>query len=347
YFLRRDRIAKLTPAAVASVAATFLKKDNRTVGLFIPTPAPDRSPLTERPDVTALVKDYQGRAGVQLGEEFSPTLDNIDKHTTRDALPSGLKLALLPKKTRGDAVAARVTLHFGNEKDLVGTDDALELLNLILLRGTKKHTYEQLKQEMDKLRARINTFVANGDANVVIATTKENLIPVLGLVAEVLRTPTFPADQFEIAKKEHLTELESQLSEPQARAIEQMQRRLAPYPKGDVRYQETLEEQIAGTKAVKVDDLKRLHATLWGASVAEVVVIGAFEPGAVKDAVALRFGDWKGAKPYKRIQMPYQEIKAEAVKFDTPDKEGAVLTLGHTVKMKDSDSDYPALFMAN
>ncbi len=347
YFLRRDRAAKLTAAAVAGVAATFLKKDNRTVGMFIPTQAPDRSPLTERPDVVALVKDYQGRAGVQLGEEFEPTLDNIDKHTTRETLPSGLKLALLSKKTRGDSVSVRLALHFGNDKDLVGADDALDLLNTMLMRGTKKYTYEQLKEEMDKLKARLNTFVAGGDAGVVVTTTKENLVPVLALAAEVLKNPSFPAAQFDIAKKEHLTELEAQLSEPRSRAFEEIQRRLSPYPKGDVRYHETLEEQIAGTKAVKLEDLKRLHGTLWGASNTEVVVIGAFDPGAVKDAIATQLGDWKSVKPYRRIELPYKDVKADTVKIDTPDKESAILVLGHTLKLKDNDPDYPALYMAN
>src|SRR5262249_23145727 len=71
-FLGRDLSDKLTAAQVAEDAATFLKPANRTVGLFLPTKSPERSPLPGQPDVGALVKDYTGREAVAEGEAFEP-----------------------------------------------------------------------------------------------------------------------------------------------------------------------------------------------------------------------------------------------------------------------------------
>src|SRR6185436_10809575 len=42
YFLHRDRIELVTPAAVQSAAVKYLKRNNRTVGLFIPTEKSER-----------------------------------------------------------------------------------------------------------------------------------------------------------------------------------------------------------------------------------------------------------------------------------------------------------------
>src|SRR5947199_4981 len=59
-FLRRDRLAQVTPADVSRVADRYLKETNRTVGLYIPTKEPHRSEIPPTPDIAALVKDYKG-----------------------------------------------------------------------------------------------------------------------------------------------------------------------------------------------------------------------------------------------------------------------------------------------
>ena len=46
YFLDRDRTRALTVADVNRVAAQYLTRDNRTVGLYLPTEAPQRAPAS-------------------------------------------------------------------------------------------------------------------------------------------------------------------------------------------------------------------------------------------------------------------------------------------------------------
>src|SRR5204862_917151 len=70
YFLFRDRIEKVTPEAVKAVAAKYLARNNRTIGVFIPTEKPERIGIPASPDVGALVGDYRGRAGIAEGEAF-------------------------------------------------------------------------------------------------------------------------------------------------------------------------------------------------------------------------------------------------------------------------------------
>ena len=54
------------------------------------------------------------------GETFDPSPANLDARTQRFTLPNGMKVALLPKKTRGEAVSFSLTLHFGDEKSVFG-----------------------------------------------------------------------------------------------------------------------------------------------------------------------------------------------------------------------------------
>ncbi|HEX6182495.1 MAG TPA: pitrilysin family protein, partial [Pyrinomonadaceae bacterium] len=159
FFLHRDRIRKVTPEEVARAAAAYFKPSNRTLGLFIPTPKPDRAEIPATPDLQAALKDYKGDALVAAGEAFDPSPSNIESRTTREDA-GGLKLALLPKKTRGGKVVAQMVFRFGDEKSLSGRVAAAGLAGQMLMRGTTKHTRQQIQDELDRLKAR--AFVSGG-----------------------------------------------------------------------------------------------------------------------------------------------------------------------------------------
>src|SRR4029453_3487924 len=101
FFLQRDRYRSVTPADVQRVALAYLKRSNVTIGEFIPDAAPDRAPAPPPGDGAAMVKDYKGDPPAGAGETFDTSIANLDARTQRFTLPNGLKVALLPKKTRG------------------------------------------------------------------------------------------------------------------------------------------------------------------------------------------------------------------------------------------------------
>ena len=67
-FLHRDRIEQVTPEDVQSVAAKYLQRNNRTVGMYIPTAKPERVAIPSTPDVDALVSNYKGRDPLPLAK---------------------------------------------------------------------------------------------------------------------------------------------------------------------------------------------------------------------------------------------------------------------------------------
>jgi zinc protease len=118
------------------VALEWLKPANRTIGTYVPEASPDRAPDPLPVDIAALVKDYKGDKSVDAGETFDPTPANLEARTKRYVLPSGLKVALLPKKTRGATVRVAIRLHQGDEKSLFGTMPAGTLMGAMLARGS-------------------------------------------------------------------------------------------------------------------------------------------------------------------------------------------------------------------
>jgi zinc protease len=182
---------------------------------------------------------------------------------------------------------------------------------------------------------------------VSIETVAANLPAVLTLAAEVLRQPAFPDNELETLRQQAIASLENQRSEPQAVVALAFQRHLNPYPPGDVRYVRTIDEQIAALRAVTREQVRQFHAGFYGASNAELAVVGEFNPEDVLQVASTRIDGWKSPKPYAQVRNPYRKIPPVSQVFETPDKANAFFMAGMRLNLTDEDPDYPALTLAN
>src|SRR5215469_5822413 len=101
----------------------------------------------------------------------------------------------------------------------------------LMLRGTSKLTYQQLRDELDRLEASLGTGGGGGRGGrrrgggggggggmgsiaFSIQAKHDTLPAVLELLRQVLREPLLPADQFELLKRERIAALEQAKTEP-------------------------------------------------------------------------------------------------------------------------------------
>ena len=346
-FVHRDRLRAVKVEDVQRVWAAYLKPANRTVGLFLPTKNPERAANPANPDVLALVKDYKGDAARAAGEEFDPSPANIDARTTRKDVPGGIKLALLPKTTRGGTVFMRLALRYGDVKSLNNLGAVPQATTEMLMRGTSKHTRQQIEDELDRLKARVSTKGWGSGMYLQVETTKENLPTLMPLLAEILREPVFDPKELEQFRSEMLASLEQQRSEPGAIANQAFERTLKPYPKGDIRFVDAIDDSVADIKAVKPEQLARFHKDFFGAQSMQIAVVGDFDAAAFEAQVKQLFGDWKAPKPFTRVTHDYFNVPAQTKSFETPDKANAVFFAGQNLNLSDDDPDYPALVFGN
>ena len=347
YFHSRDQIKKVTEADVVRVAKAYLKESNRTLGQFIPTKTPDRAEVPAAPSVATVLKDYTGGAAIEQGEVFAPTPSNIESRAIRKTLPGGLKLVMLPKKTRGGTVFAQVNLRFGDQASLSDKATIGSFTGQILIRGTKNKSRQQIQDEMDRLKARINVGGGATGATANIETVEANLAGSLRLATEVLREAAFPESEMEPTRQLRIAAIESGKSEPTAIASIEFGRHMNPWPRDDVRYVGTFDEQVADARKVTLDQVRQFYQKFYGASNGEFVVVGQFDPAQVEKLAAELLGNWKSPSRYERLANNYGKIEPIDKKFEAPDKQNAFFLAGMKVKMNDDDPDYAAMVLGN
>lgn len=348
YFLYRDRVEQVTPEDVHRVAEMYLQANNRTVGMFIPTEEPERVSVPPTPDLAAVIGDYKGREAVATGEQFDVSPTNIEKRTQRLTVASGIKAALLPKKTRGESVNVRLTLRYGNEQNLRGFAKAAELLPVLMTRGTKSLDRQQLQDELDKNRARLSASGTPGQITFSIETQRKYLPAVLDLLRQVLREATLPEDQLALLKQAQRSAYEKQLTDPQALAVNAVRRRITPYPEGDPRYEPTIEEEIEALDSLELSQLQTLYNDYLGSQAGELVIVGDFDANEVLPSLNKMLSNWSAKKPYKYMTRSGDvRERGSSRSIETPDKANAMYFAAMALPMNDENPDFPALVIGD
>ncbi|OVZ58003.1 peptidase M16 [Pigmentiphaga sp. NML080357] len=350
FFLTRDRIRDLKLADVQRVAENYLLQSNRTLGTYIPTDNPQRAPAPQPLDLEAELKGYKGDTDFVQAEAFDATPANIDARTQRKTLnlPNGpVKLALLPKSTRGRLVNARLVVQFGDAESLRGQREIASAVGALLDNGTATMTRQQIQDRFDALRADVG-FAAGGTSAVVdISTTRDNLPATLELVLDILRNASFPEDQLDEYRRRGLASVESARQEPTAVAQLALARHDNPWPADDLRYTPSFDEQEAAYKALTRDALVQFHDRFYGAGRIRLAAVGDFDPAAAEQALTKGLAGWKQAPAYTRVPDPYHAVPAQRFDLSLPDKANAFYLSTMPVKLQDTDPDYPAALLAN
>ena len=342
FFQGRDRAETLPVERVKEVAARYYRRDNRTVGIFMPEDQPQRAEIPAPPSLVEALKDFKPKQATSTAEAFDPSNTNIDKRSKRIDI-GGVKVVLLQKKNRGETVNVSMRFHTGDEKSLFGQQTVASFTSQMLMRGSSRFTREQLKDEYEK-------FKIAGEVNGLggrFQTTRANIVAAIQLVAHTMREPAFPETEFAQLQQQTLTAIEAQRGDPSAMAGRAISQHFNTYPKGDWRYSPTVEESIASAKAVSLNDVKAFHKLFYGASRGDIAIIGDFDEAEVTKALTEALAGWKTEVPYARVVRKFDNVAPTSRAIEAPDKENAVFRARINVNMNEDDADYPALFLAN
>lgn len=338
FFADRDIVASVTPEAATAAAKRYFVRDNRTVGLFIPTTDLRRAEIPTAPTAEELLKNFTFKTESDAGEAFDVSQANIDARTEIVDV-NGLKAALLPKKTRGETVSVQYRFLNGNLE--TAKDGARSMMmGAMLSRGTAKHSRQDIDDLFTKLKMEGSPFG--------FTTDREHLVDAIALSAELLTASNFPEKEFETLRRQTIEGLQSRADDPVVKARDELTRRFNTYPEGDARRNETSDELVAALKKLTLEDVRTYYEEVFGTGRGYVAVVGDFDPVEVKKELSEKVAGVKTAKtPFERFWAEYRPVEAGRAVIDTPDKENAVLFSRVDFAANLDDKDLPALIVAD
>lgn len=335
---------------VQRVASTYLRPNNRTLARYEPVATSGQVEVPSVADRSAGLDRLTSSAVVE-GERLDPSPSVLQARTQFSTLPqSGFKLALLPKKTRGDQVAGTINISWGEARAMLGFAEAAFVASQ-LTEGNARYTKQQLIDESVKLKGSFSINGGSQGLTLSLSGERATFVPLLKLAMETLKNPTFPQDAFDRAQRDAIKGLADSRSEPETlrreatRAHYNSQLGLTPDHPDYVR---SVDESIARIQGVKLDAVRAFHQRFWSASEGEAAFVGALPEGfaAVLDA---ELAGWKkpGVPAYQRWLSPFKPVAPATFHAQAPDKASAVLRIKQELQLTDDHPDMVPLNLAN
>ena len=176
-------VKRVTPAALQRVAREYLTPSGRTLYALLPA----------------------GAAPKTAGDVAAVAEHAIQKIV----LPNGLRL-LLKEDHRLPFVEIRAVFQGGVLAETLENHGLTQLMAKMLLQGTARRSAEQIALEVESIGGSIDSFGGNNSFGLTMEVLSGDLSTGLGVFADVLLHPSFPAAAFERERRIQLETIRAQ-----------------------------------------------------------------------------------------------------------------------------------------
>ncbi len=348
FFYIRDQLQAVKTEDVNRVATTYLTRSNRTLARLIPTTKAEQVGIPTAPAAVSVVATYQGGKAMDAGEAFDASPANIAKRTETVVLKDHFKLALLPKKTRGGKLTLKATFRFGDVKALNRYDRMTRsMAQSLIMAGTPDMTREQIAREIEAMNAMVFVSAGNQSLTISINAKPAQLDAALALAMKLARHASYPDKEFEKAKMMMQAMVDGARNEPATLLSEAVTRHFDTWPVGHPLHHVSLDEGLKMLEKVKIADVRAYHDREMGIREGEIAVVGDFDPTEVKATLEKHLVPWNSPTPWQAIPTRHIPVASELVSIETPDRPNAFYQARLNISLKDTDSDYAAITVAN
>jgi zinc protease len=265
-------------------------------------------------------------------------------------LRNGLRVVVI-EKSNDPLVAAQLLIRNGGEVDPPQLSGLAQMTANLLTKGTTTRTAPAIAEAIEALGGALESG-ANWDASTAsLDVMSSKIAPAMGILADVVRRPTFKSEEIERLRQQTLDEVNVALRQPGTLARVVASRVLF----GDAPYGHPLSGTPESLARIKRDDIVHLHATYYRPDNAVLVIGGGIKPDAAFKLAEKTFGDW--AKPSAPLPLTSAAIKASSgelsasnkprvLVIDKPDAGQAAVVLTRA-GIKRTDPDYFRALVAN
>lgn len=303
-----------------------------------PAPAPTAKPAPAAP---APVKDPLAEppaSGVTPDARFP----DIARHT----LPSGLKLAMVPRKTL-PIVELRLLFESGTASDRAKPGLAVVAGELTKAGGAGAWNAQQLLERAESLGADLSVLTDRDSTRISLGVTTGDLDAALEILAAVAMKPRFDAREFGKLRAREIERAKSSAKSNAGYAAKMiLYRELFEVPTAIHPYSR-FDALPAELEKLTLGDCKAWHRQHMTPHNAVLVAAGDVDPESFVKAAEKVFGAWKGDKPEApRFIEPQPEEERRLYLVDRPGSGQSQVLVGKLGPTRQTP-DWPSLALMN
>jgi zinc protease len=249
-------------------------------------------------------------------------------------LPNGLQASLVQYGT-APLVSISVVVQAGNLNEAPDQDALADLLAALMKEGAKGKSARQMAEEAAAMGGSLNVNAGADQTFAGISVLGEFAPQALQMLADVVQSPDLPASELERLRRDMIRNATMAKARPAMLAEEALAKTLYP---ADHPYSRGVIPDEATLKRFTLDDVKKFHASQFGAARTRIYVVGRFDKAQVKSTIEKAFGGWrKGPDPVRN--PPKMTAKKQVVFVDRPNSEQAVVRFAVPVPVEPGDKD--------
>lgn len=259
----------------------------------------------------------------------------------REVLPNGLTL-LVAERPAIPIVALRAYVRAGSAFDPADAPGLANLTAELLTRGTAHRTGPQLDEAIEFVGGSLEADAGRDGVTVSLSVLKKDLKLGLDLLAEVLRTPSFPEAEHQRKVKEIQAAIRQSEERPERVAARELSALLYPgHPYG---------HPVAGTEAsvgtLARDRVAEFHRVRYHPDATILSVVGDVKLAEIRQEILHRLGTWPGGVGPLSLPPRAPEAPPVIARDVTRELTQATLSLGRPA-IGQSHPEYFPLLVAN
>ena len=256
----------------------------------------------------------------------------------RIILSNGITL-LIVENQAADLVAGR--FFFNNAGSIIENRDRAGISNLVasvITKGTRNLSALEIAEQVESIGASLGADAGTDYFLFSLKAVSGDFAPILKLLAEIIRFPSFPEDEVELERKLTLQNIRSQKEQPFNVAFDALRRNIYgehPYGVSILGTEDTVSQLDRET-------LQQYHQTYFRPDNLTISISGRITKEETVRLVEELFGNWQIPSTKLRLDLPLainSEPSAEVIQQET---QQSIVMLGYLGAAVNS-ADYPVL----
>ncbi len=216
------------------------------------------------------------------------------------------------------------------------------LTGMMLDRGTLKQDKFSIARRLEDVGASVDFSVDSQTVDIRARCLSKDLPMVIALIAEQLRQPAFPPEEFERVRQQFIGAVRSSIEDSSFRVRDAFNRAL--FPAEHPNHPQSIEQMLQSAGVATLAQAKAFHETHYGPANLVLVFVGDISDATVRKAMTAGFGGWAGGvAPLggPGLAPPLPPARTETVVLDA--KPSVSVLLGQRTGLRYRDPDSLAL----